>query len=184
MWCYTAPTQPSNLTPMLMRETQWNAVGHTHTLTHTDDMKIERGLEKKEFAESPIIYIMLPQLWHLRRGLTLVPCRLSGSWFRICEFLWVKLVVSVGFPMMFLTPWFLQSLLPLLIGEYPNVWPWISQSASICHWLKALMTTREVNNPQRIVSSGYAPTAARSFSWGHACRLPEVPLESDFYLTL
>lgn len=184
MWCYTAPTQPSNLTPMLMQETQWNAVGHTHTLTHTDDMKIGGGLEKKEFAESPTVYVMLPQPWHLHRRLTLVPCMLSGFWFRICEFLWVKLVVSVGFPVMFLTPWFLQSLLPLLIGEYPNVWPWISQSASICHCLKALMTTREVNNPQGIVSSGYAPTAARSFSWGHPCRLPEVPLESDFYLTL
>ena len=78
---------------MLMQETQLNALGHTHRQTQTDTyihtyvMKIGGGLEKKEFAKSPTIQVMLPQQWHIGRGPTLVHYRLSGCCFRICEFL-------------------------------------------------------------------------------------------------
>lgn len=44
------------------------------------------------------------QLSYICRGHRLVPCRFPGYWFILCEFLWTRLAISVGFPVMCLTP--------------------------------------------------------------------------------
>lgn len=81
------------------------------------------------------------QLSHICRWSRSVPCRLAGCWFRLCEFPWARLIISVGFSVMFLSPWLLQSLLPLLLRApwaWPNAWLWVSESASFSYWIEAL----------------------------------------------
>lgn len=77
------------------------------------------------------------QLLHIYRGPRAVSWRLSLVIGSDSEFPWARLAISVGFPVMSITPWLLESLLPLLSRApqtWPNVRPWLSKFTSISHW--------------------------------------------------